>query len=549
MLVELSIKDVALIDYEALSFTGGLNVISGETGTGKSTILHALELILGAKPKPHAVREGATQLEVQALFSTEALPPDIRQELPDVARTDELLITRIVGAQGRGKVYINGSLATLPMVEQIASRLVTLCGQSSHVRLLSPATHLSFIDRYVGNEEILEQYREVFRKWNVLRGVIEEGERGQERALQRIEVLNLEIEELSYAKVRQGQREELEQSIKRLSQSEKILENGQRFSELFHNDEGVFTLLKRGSMLLLDLEKHDDRFSGLDTHLEDALSLLTECDLQFHRLLHSVEVNDELLESCRGQLADLARLERKYKASDEELASRLESAQNELLELEKGTTLADAKLQEGALRKEVTAFAKELRRLREDGAKEFTALVKKELIELSMKGGTLLPQFIDEPLSARGGERCEFFFSANKGEAPRPLREIASGGELSRLTLVLKKVLRDGVGVNVLVFDEVDVGVSGQVARAVGTKLKELSLHSQVVCITHLPQVASLADTHFLVRKEEGERTRTRVQLLSFEERVDEVARMISGFKITKAAKESARELLSSHLS
>lgn len=557
MLVEISIADLALIESQLLQLGPGLNVVSGETGTGKSTVLHAIELVLGGKPKPHMVREGAQQLEVQALFCLQNLPDHIRSELPDIAQAAELAITRTVAsnvkgaASGRGRIYINGKVATQAILEQVGARLVTLCGQSSHIRLLQPLAHLEFIDQFGGHGALLTEYRLRYEAWRRLRQELQGRERAEAQRERLHEELEFRCSELESAGVRVGLRAELEEKIHRLSNAEKLIASGGRIQGVLEGEPGLTALLRAveielGHLLRLDgVGSERGSVAELSETFAEIESALGRFEGALAGYLASFDVNEEELEELRSKLAEVARLERKYKTNDAGLEQLLNTTRRELAELAGGVSVRVLRDNERVAHDQALASAQMLSKARSEAASRFAQMVAVELAELNMRGGTVEPQFTQEPsLGPNGSERCEFFFIAHSGETPKPLRQIASGGELSRLTLILKKLLRDDAGINVLVFDEVDSGISGSVARAVGLKLKELAQHSQVLCITHLPQVASLADEHFLVEKVLGDRATTVVRHLSFAERVDEVARMLSGFTITPASRESARELL-----
>jgi DNA repair protein RecN (Recombination protein N) len=290
----------------------------------------------------------------------------------------------------------------------------------------------------------------------------------------------------------------------------------------------------------------DAETSGLVADFESAREALSESELSISRYVDSLDLDSSELERLREELSELARLERKYRLDDAGLAERLVKAKDELLRLGGGVSSAKLEREVGTLEADVKRYGAELRRVRETAAKKLIAAVKGDLAELAMIGAAIDVRFTPCEPTPIGTDRVEFLISTNKGEPFAPLGKIASGGELSRVMLVLKKILREQSGVNVLIFDEVDTGISGGVARSVGRMLKDISERSQVLCITHLPQVASLSDKHFLVQKEVGERALTVVRALNESEKVDEIARMLAGFKITDASRASARELIES---
>jgi DNA repair protein RecN (Recombination protein N) len=534
-----------VIEAQTISFGPGLNVITGETGAGKSVVLSALDLILGGRPKSHAVRHGADSLEVEALFDLTAISPEVVADLPDCARGDELIVTRTVATSGRGKVYINGRLGTVSLLEEIVSRIVNICGQSHHIRLLDPQYHRSLLDDFAKNNELLVSYRSHFDIWRESARELLEFEARTERLRQRREELEYTVGELSGLSLYAGVREELESLVRRYGASERVI-SGTKAVESFLCDEGgVTSQLHRASQLMAELVRLDAGLAPLAHQLAEVGGQVREIARDIAGYPESVDLDEESVAALRDRLAEIARLERKYRTNDAGLVQRLESATAELNELSAVGTfhqLREVERQQYALCEGLAATISERR---SEASRELSRLVAAELAEVNMKSAQLsVASTREDPLGPHGAESLEFLLAPNRGEAVRPLRQIASGGELSRIMLVLKKVLRDRSGVNVLVFDEVDTGISGSVARAVGLKLRSLAEESQVLCVTHLPQVASLADVHILVDKIESDRTRSVVRSLTAAERVQEIARMLAGERITEAACESARELL-----
>jgi len=548
MLTELQISNFAIIEHQSVTFSPGLNVITGETGAGKSIILHAIELILGGRPKAHMLRTGATEAEVQALFNLEGLPQSVIDELPDMARAQELVISRTIG-EGRSKVYINGRLGTVSLLEEIVSKFVNICGQNQHVRLLNASYHLQLLDGYAKNETLLGKYGAVFNDWKQLTTSLKEHERALARSVARKSELEDTVLDLKKAGLKPGLRDELEATIKRLSNSESLIGGAQEILGAFSEEGGLASQLQRLSSLLHDLQRVDPRLYEIGALFSSAKTELDEFDRDLKRYVGSVEVNDDLLSNLRDTLADIARLHRKYRTGDDGLIELLSRSEKELSIIDGSIDLEELKRQADQKFSQLRSLALELTQKREKAGNALGRVVEAELSELSMKG-TILSVAIDRiDFGPLGQDSAQFLISTNKGESAKPLRQVASGGELSRIMLVLKKVLKDQTGVNVLVFDEVDTGVSGSVARAVGEKLQQLAAGSQVICITHLPQVASLADQHLLVAKREtsnksGKRTVSEIRILSSEDRVDEVARMLAGHEITNATRVTAQELL-----
>ncbi len=548
MLRELHIRNFAIIDNQSVSFGEGLNVISGETGAGKSIVLNAVELVLGARPKPHSVRSGAESLEVSALFDLTGLSPAMFESLPDVARGDELVVTRSINNQGKGKVYINGKLSTVGMIEEIVTKIVNICGQNQHVRLLDPKYHLDVIDAFADNAELLAACADAFHTWATLDAELtERKDKSARRAIRQAEIEFL-LEELAAVELRPGIRAELEAQLRSLDHGERILETGRGVQEMLTENDGAITILTKCLSELQGVARLDPQAEALVRQAEKAKELIFELDDSLLKYCKAIDIDEEKLGALRDHLAEVARLERKFKTNDEGLCLLRDKAKLELQELGDEQSLAALEKAAGVAKAKTEGLAETLSDRRHKAATRIAKTVSGELAELNMKGCKLAADFSKKDLGVNGHDRLELLISPNPGEDPKPLRQIASGGELSRITLVLKKVLRERSGVNVLVFDEVDSGISGAVARAVGEKLQALSKDSQVICITHLPQVASLADRHFVVEKVQGKRTNSHIREVSGEEKVEEIARMLAGYDITKAARESARELLSSNM-
>jgi DNA repair protein RecN (Recombination protein N) len=551
MLVELSISNFAVVERGSISFGEGLNVLTGETGAGKSVVLHALEFILGRRAATHAIRTGADSLEVSALFDLSQVPGDVVAALPDIAKGNfpadtELLLSRTLTAAGKNKVHINGRLGTVGLLEEIAGRLINICGQNQQLKLLDPSYHVSLLDGYAGHGELLGRYRERYAVWREATAALRGAEvRARTDAARQAELEEL-VRELSPLSLRPGLRSELEAEVKKQSHAENIIAGGQAIAEMCGAEGGALDHLARIAAELqriapfdVEIDDFNRRFQAIRTEFVEF-----EHDLSAH--IRRVDVDEQALELTRGRLAEIARLERKYRTNDAGLSDLLRDAVEKLGPSE---TVSIERLEAAVAEARTGLFdvGRELTRSREKAAAKLAKDVRSELREVAMEGATLEVRLAAETeASPLGLERAEILIATNPGEPVKPLKLIASGGELSRLTLVLKKVLRDRSGVNILVFDEVDTGISGSVARAVGEKLKALSRDSQVLCITHLPQVASLADAHFLVTKSSGKRAVSRIERLEDSAVVDEIARMLAGYDISTAARESARELLAS---
>lgn len=546
MLTDLQISNFAIIEEQTVSFGPGLNVISGETGAGKSIILSAIELVLGGRASAQVVREGAESLEVQAVFDLSQLAPEVRAELPEYIQGDDLAVSRTISESGKGKVFINGKLASVSLLQDVVGKIVSLCKQGQQMRLLEKAFHTEIVDLYGGLADQRREYQAAYQHWIKERDALAELEKRLAHGEARREDLLDRIKELSKAAPSAGLRDQLDQRVKLLKNSEKVLESYQLITETVSAEPGLLSLTR---VVIAELERihhHDASIEPLCQLIESVRAELMELDSEISDRAAEVSVDDRALEKMETQLAELARLQRKYRTDDQGLVALLSQYQEELKLIDNETAVHEIRKRVEGLKKRAKETAEKLSVQRRTVSEKLSRLVEPELHELNMPGARLSTQFVATELGLHGLETLELLIATNKGEPLKPLKQVASGGELSRILLVLKKVLQERSGVHVLIFDEIDAGVSGGVARAVGEKLKSLSQHSQVLCITHLPQIASLADKHLLVEKQVGKRTISVVKELNGEQKIDEIARMLAGYKITAASRESARELLSS---
>ncbi len=547
MLLELAITNFAIIEKQTISFSQGLNVISGETGAGKSVVLEALFLLLGGRGSVDFIRSGAVELEVQALFDLSELPEEVRNSLPDIAQGEELLISRALNQDGRNKVLINGRLGSVAVLQDLAARLINICSQNQHVRLLDPKYHIELIDGFVGNEASLKNYREFFESWKEKSAELKEWEDKRREIESRLEDLTQLADRLTKIGLKPGLREELEDRIKKLSNAERLLDGAARVNSTLNDEEsGIFQRLAGIAQELTALSKIDPSLQAAQQFFSTGRSAFLELEAELSNYSANLEHQPTELEDLREKLSELSYMVRRYRLDELGLIGLLEKTKSELQLIQGGVNMEELQAEVEALYSNTKSLAEKISNARKRGFTDLAKLVCHELAELNMKDARLECKQEAHDLTVSGADRIEFLISTNKGEPAKQLRQVASGGELSRIMLVLKKILRDRSGVNVLVFDEIDTGISGAVARAVGEKLKELAVTSQVLCITHLPQVASLADRHLLVNKSSSKRIGTQVTVLSYEERVDEIARMLSGYTITASSRESAKELLAS---
>ena len=549
MLTDLQITNFAIIENQTLSFHNGLNVITGETGSGKSIVLEALGLILGDRANTSLIRNGAETLEVHANFHLDNIDEDIFDSLPDIAKNnkEELSISRILSSSGRGKVFINGGLTTVGVLQETASKLINICGQNQQIRLLDSRFHLELLDAYAENSEQLKKYRESYGTWKKEYEVFESLKTASLDGKRRREELEDWLKELDEVDLQSGLREDLESKVKKLSSVNKSEGLLKTVSELLEGDESIIEKFRQVVSINSEISKVDTSYKNIFTTSTEIYTSIKELASDTERYANTLTGDDTLLELAETRLSKLARIERKYRATGEELIQLYKQYQKEYEVLSTPASLQAIEKRCNELLKNTLTIAEVLSKKRKTAEITLSKTVAQELADLNMQGVLFKFSFnaaLDTP-NLNGIDSGQFLIATNPGEPLQPLKEIASGGELSRILLVLKKVLREKSGVNVLVFDEVDTGISGSVARSVGEKLKSLAKESQVLCVTHLAQVASLGDHHMLVEKQfDKGRAVTRVRELSMQERIDEIARMLSGKEISKTARKTAEELI-----
>jgi DNA repair protein RecN (Recombination protein N) len=558
MLRELRIKNFAVIDEVVLELRPGLNILTGETGAGKSIILSALGLVAGERGAADIIRAGEDAATVEALFDGVPAGIDTILKSAGFEAADELVIKRVLSRSGKNRIYLNGGLCPLAVLAEIGAQLVHIYGQHEHHSLLQAETHLNLLDAFANltPHSMKEKYHTLADAWNQLRESRDSLEqRRRDRAL-----LEAQVDEIGQARLHAGEEDEIRATKNILTHGEKLHQGCREGEELLYEGDGALVgRLKKYAVRLRELATIDAHLQPTVDLLESSLAQLQEAAVQLRRYAERVHFDPRALEQVEDRLAEIQRLKRKYKAEVEDILrlhdeislslENLNHSEEHIGALEKAFTEA---------RKGAWENAEKISHERRRSAQKLKRDLEREVRELGMPETAFEVRFItqgdrpDDPpffiagrrLTERGMDQVEFYFSSNPGEPVKPLARIASGGELSRLMLALKSlVLTPGV-VSTLLFDEVDAGVGGRVAEIVGKKLKQVAAHHQVISVTHLPQIAAKANAHFVVQKtvEKG-RTFTRVGELSEQERVDELARMLGGVKITDQVRKHAAEL------
>ena len=561
MLRELRIKNFAVIDEVALELGPGLNIVTGETGAGKSIILNALGLISGERGSSEIIRHKEEEATVEALF--ESLPESLRSQL-SAAGFDgdgDMVIKRVLSRSGKNRIYLNGSLCPLALLAEVGSSLVHIYGQHEHHTLLQPETHLTLLDYFgeLGNkaEEMKQKFDALASAWTGLTATRESlDQRRREKAL-----LEAQAEEIARAQLKPGEEGELSATKNILAHAEK-LHQGSREGEdlLYEGENALVSRLGKYASKLRDLAGIDEGLKPTAELIESSLAQLQEAASELRRYADRIHFEPDALEHLEDRLAEIQRLKRKYHGSVEDVLRIGAEVSEALATLDRGEDEISA-LEKAFEEARGAAWnaAEKLSSDRQRVAKRFKREMEKEVKGLGMPETSFEVRFItqdekaDQPpffiagrrLAGRGMDQVEFYFSPNPGEPVKPLAKTASGGELSRLMLAIKALALAPVEISTLLFDEVDAGIGGSVAEIVGKKLRQVAASHQVICVTHLPQIAALADSHHVVQKEvEKGRTFTRVKRLSETDRVTEVARMLGGVKITEQTRRHAEELV-----
>ncbi len=549
MLTDLHIRNFAIIDRLEISFSSGFNVLTGETGAGKSIIIDAVALLLGDRARMDLIRTGVEEAVVEAVF-------DLRNQ-PEVGRAlaeagfggeEELLIRRVVNRNGRNKVFLNGSLAKLTQLQPLIGQLMNIYGQHEHQSLQRAETHLAFLDRYAGLENGLAEYRRLYEEVEELSTSLHRLLQAESNRQQRLDLLTFQLREIDGAALRAGEEDELLAERRLLQNAERLSRTALSGYEKLYGAEGaVGEQLAAVAGELEGAVSFDDHLAPLGEALRSALYAVEDVAEQLRIYAGRISFDASRLNEVEQRLARLVDLKRKYGGTLQGVFEYRQDIARELDELAHADTARDdleKRLADG--RECLQVVAAEMSARRREAAESLRCAVEKELHELAMPKARFELRLFELPQPGPFGlERGEFYLAPNPGEDPKPLAWIASGGELSRIMLALRRAAPEGDSVATLIFDEVDAGIGGAAATAVGEKLRTIAREAQVLCITHLPQVAAFADHHYRVEKQEQDgRTCTSLALLEGEERVLEMARMLGGAKVGDSTIEHAREII-----
>lgn len=557
MLKSLTVWNFALLEHVQVEFEPGLNILTGETGAGKSILIDSLGAALGARMSADMVRSGCDWLRVEAVFSLEDESLGLHELLTQQAIDDadkELIITRQLTRAGRSTALVNGCHVTLAVLRQIGAYLVDIHGQNENLALLKEENQFHLLDGYDPDvSEALAAYECVYREWREKKKAYAEKQQASREYAQRLDMLHWQDKEISEANLKPGEDEQLEADIRKLSHAEKIVGSVEESYQLLEggggNGLGVLPALSQVKKDLEEIGRFDDALANAQKMVEEAYISLQEASYELRDYGESVEFSPERLDQLQSRMDVIYRLCKKYGATLEDVLAHQAKVEQELTEIENyDEDIAALEKEIAALEEKLGQKADALTKLRTAAAQDLSAAIEEQLFALGMpKARFHIRVEQAEDYGANGRDDVAMFFSANPGEAEKPLQKVASGGELSRIALAIKTVAssRDS-SVPSMVFDEIDTGIGGRTAQMVAERIALVAQYKQVLCITHLPQIACMADAHLYISKRTVEgTTATQIRPLSERERISEIARMASGADMTTASLDNAREMVS----
>lgn len=551
MLSNLQIENIAVIKSASIDFENGFNVMTGETGAGKSIVIDSLNAILGERTSRELIRSGADSASVCAEFQN--VGDNVKNELEKlgIEKDDTLIVSRKLTPDGKNVCRINGMPATVSMLKALGVQLVNIHGQLDNQSLLSPETHCSFIDKLAGSGRELNEFKELYSLYIKKENELKSLNTDVNEKNRRLDILNYQIEEIQKADIRPGEKDELTEKLGFLRNAEKVLDLLHAAYAALNGDgemPGAADIAADAASKLLSAADYSSDFAETANGVNDAAMNLSAYTEELRDKIYSLDYDPNETERAEERLDVIYRLSQKYGDSEEDILAYLENAEKERDALSFSDERAEQlRAETEKAYNEALAAAKKLSEIRIEAGKKFSADVERELAFLDMPSVKFIVNDSVGELYENGIDNIEFLLSANAGEEPKPLSKIASGGELSRIMLAIKCVLSELGDIDTLIFDEIDSGVSGRAALKIAAKMKELSKTHQVICVTHLAQIAAFADEHKLISKEEKDgRTYTCIASLDYNGRKYELARIMGGLTVTQSILNSAEELLSS---
>ncbi|CUJ09498.1 Recombination protein N [Achromobacter xylosoxidans] len=545
MLRTLHIRDFVIVEQTEIHFGPGFTVFSGETGAGKSILIDALALALGERGDVSVLREGAARADITAVFDT---PPALRAWLAEreIDADDELALRRVIDAQGRSRAYINGTPATVAQLRELGDSLVDIHGQHAHQSLMRPEAQRDLLDAHGGHGELRQGVAQAWKQWRALARQLELAEKDAAGLAAERERLQWQGDELDRLGLAPDEWDALQSEHTRLSHSQSLLDGATQILDALDGEgDSAHHRLTAANQRIQQMLRHDTGLQGIYDELESARIAISEAVSDLNNYVSRVDLDPRRLADVEARLSAVFETARKFRTEPEALCALRDSLHAELSALQAAADIDALRAQAQAAQAQYDAAAAKLTTARRKVAKDLGKQVTQAMQTLAMQGGKFEPTLAAAAPSAHGNEHVEFLVAGHAGTTPRPLAKVASGGELSRISLALSVIASRAARVPTLIFDEVDSGVGGAVAEAVGKLLRELGERHQVLCVTHLPQVAACGNNQFLVSKTESRgTTRSRIEELDDGARVEEIARMLGGIKLTATTREHAREML-----
>lgn len=550
MLLNLHVKNLALIDESEIEFGKGFNVLTGETGAGKSLVIGSVNLALGERAPKGLVREGADSALIELVFSADSEEArDMIASLGIDNNGSEILITRKISAAGRSICRINGETVSLSALKKVSPCLIDIHGQHSHEELRVMQNHLRYLDNYLSAElgDLLPQMRDLYRVCRDRKQELDSQSMDHEEQLREISFLQFEIDEINQAGLRLGEDEELEKDYRKLQHGVKLVEAmSEAQQQCSSGADSASERIARSVRSLRDTAGYDEKVDELAGQLAEIESLLDDFSVDLAETLETADFSEERFSEVEGRLNEINRLKEKYGRTIPEILQTKREKETRLEQLNHYETyLQDLKKQYQEAEQKMHEMADHISEIRQKRAPEFAAAIRENMLDLNFDYAEFEIRFEEnEKIQETGKDKVRFLISVNPGESLMPLDQAASGGELSRIMLAVKTVLAENDSIDTLIFDEIDTGISGRTAQKTAEKMKKISAHRQLICITHLPQIAAMADSHFLIEKSSANgRTVSAVRRLSRDDSTEELARMLGGVEITDAVRQNAKEM------
>ena len=553
MITNIFVRNFAIVEQLELDFSTGMTAFTGETGAGKSILLDAIGLILGDRADKDTVRHGSDKAEVTCSFDISNIKP-AKEWLEDndlLSDEDECSIRRVISSEGRSKSYINGSPAPLQSLKQLGEMLVNIHGQHEHQSLTKKNAQREILDEYAQNQPVLKELQGIFLSYTDIKSELDTIKHNNESAIERSEFLRFQINEFDSLALMENEYENLSEEHKLLANAGKISSVGQQVSQILTENEQFNTngMLSQAISLIASLDLEDKKLEEVTELLNSAQIQIDEAASELGSYIENIDLDPARLTFVEDRIATILDMARKHHCDPSELLAKHESLQKELESLENAEQITEdleRKLKD--LKEQYQQMANELSKVRATKAKELSDKISESMNELGMSGGVFQVSVTNDDANEPqrfGSDNIEYLVSANKGQPLKSLGKIASGGELSRISLALQVAAANSIKIPTMIFDEVDTGIGGGIAQVVGNKLRQLSGGRQVFCVTHLPQVASCAHHHLKVEKNSDEKTtRTNINPIAENSRIDEIARMLGGVNITENTLNHAREMI-----